>query len=211
MHSGDPVVYCTVDSLDLQRLYTEILQPDSTKVGCSFTFDAHCICGHDAEALLKDLSETSLLLRALSYLQYMAQDVRLATNIDLCMQTIHPEHLDLMVSMTSDVHMLTTFCIFSSFCLGHDSVPELSLLPAPDWIGDSSNHSAATSIRLSLGCRAIEGGPSIVTRFEFPATKQGHIVTSLTRSVHRRHKDVNLVCSYLLTHLKKLTKYLPSW
>ena len=68
-----------------------------------------------ADALLVDLSETPLLLRALSWVQRASQDSGVSANIDLCMESIHSTIGE--GSRTVDVNgvrMVTDLCILAS-------------------------------------------------------------------------------------------------
>lgn len=122
------------------------------------------------EALLTDIAETSLLLRALSWTHQVFQDVRVGAYINQCMETIHPDiprDAGLSVPYVVEpqaIRLITDWAIISSLWKNHMKEPELALETGE--LG-----SDVTDLRRTLGCRVLSRrlGPKFqAVMFQYP-------------------------------------------
>lgn len=101
-----------------------------------------------ADALLADVSETSLLLRALSWVQQASHDTRIGDYIDSCIDTVHPD------GSTDDVSTLANWCIVSSLKNNRLSSPRQVLLASANRF-PSSKTTTTTDLRQVIGVRSL--------------------------------------------------------
>ena len=111
--------------------------------------------GHGGEALLRDITETALLLRALSWSHRVFQDVHVGTYINQCMETIHPDipvvndsHAPYVVDAEA-IRLNADWIVISSLWGNHLAEPERALKISMDTDGD------VMDVRRTLGCRIL--------------------------------------------------------
>lgn len=112
----------------------------------------------DADALLLDISETSLLLRALSWVQQASQEPRVNNYVAECMDSIHRKFPALPQGRSSQIQNVTNWCIIASLQQGFLHEPHLALGPSPP--NNYPLHSVVTNMRRATGVHSLRRGLS---------------------------------------------------
>ena len=98
-----------------------------------------------AEALLLGISEASLLIRALSWIQQASQDPRVDRFVDECIDSVHRVLPASLAGNTPQVHTVTNWCLITALKRDHFTTPHLALSPPSD--ADHPVDTAVTAVR----------------------------------------------------------------
>ncbi|GJE89454.1 hypothetical protein PsYK624_055550 [Phanerochaete sordida] len=104
-------------------------------------------------ALLEDISHTTHLLQALSWVQRSSQDAHVSGLIDQCVEAIHAPEAASKSSTPFSVHMVTTWCVLHALKNNQLDQPQCALLPRLSTTGQSS---VVTSLRASTGVHCVD-------------------------------------------------------
>lgn len=145
-----------------------------------------------AESLLLGISETALLVRALSWMQQASQDPRVARFVDECVDSVHPPLPASLAGSTSQVHTVTNWCLITALKRGHFATPHLAL--SPSWSGEQpSTDTAVTAVRKFCDVRHVPRASSPGSVF----------YNDLMRS-DRDHADLHLSLERSAPHTERL-------
>ena len=116
--------------------------------------DVNSVDDDIADALLLDISETSLLVRALSWVQQASQDPQVEKFIEECIGSVNRQLPVSFVGAPSRIQTVTNWCILASVKGAYLAKPHLALAPSLSKTR-SSTGSTVITMRQASGVRSL--------------------------------------------------------
>jgi hypothetical protein len=133
----------------------------------------------DADALLRNISETALLIRALSWIERASQDGRVRAYISQSLSSIHTDMPHVWLGMVQTIRAVTIWCLISSLRRDDFANPH-SALREVDHETDPQASTTITALRTELGVTVDNSTP-----FRAPKSPVHWPNTPLSTIVHR--------------------------